>query len=224
MVEIRFEPQAPFDAVFGTVYTAMSPSYKDAKELPVVQIPEKVRNSHPHFMYQPCNSLSKEIFSLQVGPRVLIFGVENYPGWDVFSSEVLAGIFTLKEKQLFKEFTRVGIRYIDFFQDTNVFSISQLKIGLKNCDVGEEQSFVRVRTVEDGFDCLLQGGNDLRVKAGQTEKTGSIIDLDVSLSGDELKEADFNFENRLNEAHAVCKRVFFGLLEPSFLETRKAEY
>lgn len=221
LIEIRFEPNIPLNAVFGSVYSILAPDYDNCKELPINQMPEQVRNTNPHFIHQPCNVLSKGDFNLQIGPRVLILSVEIYPGWELFSKEILNIIDLLKEKNLFNSFVRVGLRYIDFFNE-NVFTISKLGVHLDQCNVGNEQTFVRVNTTENDYGCILQIGNNLKILKNGLEQVGSIIDLDVSFSEEKMRQLDF--ANDLNVAHDICKRFFFGLLAPSFISSKKPVY
>jgi len=224
VVDIRFSPAEPPDAVFGLIFPHVKDRYKKLERLPILQVPDQIRQQDPNFIFQPYYRLQYDPFVLQVGPRVLILSAPNYPGWPSFSAELQKTMASMFEINLFDTVDRVGIRFINFFEG-NVFRKFdvQLRIG------GEEQTdtniFVRTISSTPPFTTALQISNDVLIQQENKDRHGSIIDLDLSVSsptfsGNRLDE----FMAIVSKGHVSLKNDFFKLLNPAFLETLEPEY
>src|SRR5687768_15414418 len=89
--EIRFESAVPGAAVFGMAYSVLKPRYPKSEPLPVVQLPEAVRDADPNLSFQPHYRLTQEHFVVQIGPKVLSINVMNpYCGWTAYRQEILS--------------------------------------------------------------------------------------------------------------------------------------
>ncbi len=90
VVDVRFLPLIPPAAVFGFVYGLIKDQYGQVSPLPVLQLPEEIREQDPNFIFQPLYRMQNGPFLLQLGPR--IFNVvaldKGYPGWSVFREEI----------------------------------------------------------------------------------------------------------------------------------------
>ena len=54
VVEIRFDSAIPAEAIFGVVYNAFNDIFPNKPiNLPILQIPEQIRNSDPNLQYKP---------------------------------------------------------------------------------------------------------------------------------------------------------------------------
>ncbi len=119
VVEIRFNSSLPSDAVFGVVYNKLKDSYKSAEQLPILQIPEAVRNNDPNLIYQPHYKLLKEHYAFQVGPKVISLAIteQKYTTWESYYDEIQSVFEKIKEIDFIDNVLRVGLRYINFFAD-----------------------------------------------------------------------------------------------------------
>ena len=53
IVEIRFEPEEPDDAIFGIIYNQFKKSFPEIEKLPILQIPDQFRSKDPNLIYKP---------------------------------------------------------------------------------------------------------------------------------------------------------------------------
>ncbi len=84
---MRFMPSVPDDAVFGLVHQIISHNYGQLTKLPILQIPDAVRQHDPSFKHQPYYRMECNPFQIQIGPRVLVLTALEYPGWAKFKAE-----------------------------------------------------------------------------------------------------------------------------------------
>ena len=78
IIEIRFSTTLPEDAseaFFGLVYQEISDEYPGIERLPILQLPEAVRNMDDSLKYQPYYRLKGDKFLINLSPRV--FGLIN---------------------------------------------------------------------------------------------------------------------------------------------------
>lgn len=75
--EIRFSSPVPPDAVFGIVYNRLKPRYPQSRSLPVLQLPEAIRQADRKLRYDAQYHLEGDDFIVQVGPRVFHVGIKG---------------------------------------------------------------------------------------------------------------------------------------------------
>ncbi len=131
VMDVRFEPLIPPAAVFGFVYGLISDRYGEPSALPILQLPEEMRDRDPNLQFQPLYRMENKPFLLQLGPRILNVAAvdKGYPGWSLFREEVLRLFDILAQKGVIGSITRVGMRYINYFS-SNVFEISNFSVNL----------------------------------------------------------------------------------------------
>lgn len=73
VVEIKFISSVPSEAVFGIMYPLLSKEYKKLNKLPVLQVPNDIRDRDPNLIFAPHYEFYDEIKNLKilVGPRVI---------------------------------------------------------------------------------------------------------------------------------------------------------
>lgn len=217
---IHFESSLPSGAVFGILYNEFKGKYPNYDELPILQIPEAIRNSDQNLKYHAHYKLSNETFTLLIGSNSLsISNPKDYVGWDSFFSEVLYVIDTVKKINIINSVSRLGLRYVDFFQDINILEKIQNKIIIEN-----SVSTNLVSQIEAGdFIQTLRIINNVKLNRDNIEYNGSIIDIDTSLN--EYNEDILNkFSETIEDAHKIEKKLFFNLLDEEFLKTLNPEY
>ncbi|HRI75527.1 MAG TPA: TIGR04255 family protein [Alphaproteobacteria bacterium] len=229
VVELRFKPTSgiPKEAIPGILFSRLvSSDFSEFNKLPVTEIPEFVRENDPNLKYAALYaSQHRKIPSLrfQFGPRTctLVSGVE-YTGWATLHDklgELMRDIHTLS---FVKEIERVGLRYISFFKDSNVFNHTRSSFELAGNSMLNSGTTVRSEFQLENFTCTLQISNTAQLADGQT---GSLIDIDVFKSFPEGKNFEIKtFMDTAIEAHNIEKKVFFGLLKPEYLEQLNPEY
>lgn len=224
VVEIRFSPKPPEDAVFGMLFRELSGRFPNLENLPILQIPEAVRNQDLGLKFQPWYKMSGSPGILMIGPRVVAFAVESYDTWEPFSQNLTNVFQGIMNQDLLLDIQRLAIRYVNFFPK-NVLEKINLKLEMMGQSLVFPPTYVRTEIARDGLKCLLQITNEANVVIHGDAQKGSIIDLDTFQEVPELPQrnaqAMVDFVHRQNQ---LCKEVFFGLISGSLLDELKPEY
>ena len=228
IIEIRFEPNVPPDAMFGIFYKPMSQRYPKVEQLPVLQAPPAARERDPNLRFKPYYKFTNDNFCFQLGARTLILAQgTNYQSWENFLNE-FKNIFSLaQELGIIKSVHRVGLRYINFFEGLDIFSKSKLFVVYENAKVGEGQGLTRLEFKEGDFKKVINlsnnsvqskpnPGNDLD-KPTHDIRPGSVIDIDVFIES--MQNINTDMTGKLDSAHSIAHQTFFGVLNEDFTRT-----
>ncbi|KAF0249423.1 MAG: hypothetical protein FD167_1179, partial [bacterium] len=204
--------------------------YSNLEKLPILQLPEVVRNSDPTLTHLPHYKLSKYPFTLQIGSKVIALSIEeSYSEWDDLVKESRYLFNILNTLKFIEKVSRFAIRYINFFENMDIFQQINLSISpenpLDNIAVISDQMSFRTLVKDKKFHTNLLISNNIEmVKIKENSKmNGSIIDLDtylLNIEGEFFSKAD----ELLLEAHSVEKTLFFSLLKEEFINTLNPEY
>lgn len=223
--ELRFNPKVPGAAVFGIFYGGLKSDYPNFEQLPILQLPEAVRDSDPNLVFQPHYRLRSDNVLVQIGPRLLSVNcLEPYIGWNSFSKKIRDVLSSIDHNTVISEVTRMGLRY------TNVFDepiLDKLKLEISISDEPITNAETSVRTVFDEGDSIksiLQIAGEVDVTIVNKEPfRGSLVDVDVSISGENIQFFQ-NMEASLERVHEAEKLRFFGLLNEEFVRTLEPVY
>lgn len=224
IVEFRFESDIPPDAILGMLFNVVRNDFPNFTKLPIADIPEEMRLKDPQLRFAPCYQSIANGYRLNVGPNVISLGNQgDYVGWKGNFYPFLQKIIKQLEKSgIVKNFIRVGIRYIDFFE-TDIFEKITLSIKLNEAPLAAKQTTISTIFEHEKFTTRVKIQNNSIVIQDGNKRLGSIIDTDTFV---DLKQP-ISFEALIalvNEQHDVSLSVFFDLLRPDFLETLNPEY
>lgn len=226
VVDVRFMPDIPPAAVFGYVHGLLKGRYGDISGLPILQVPEEIREKDPNLIFQPYYRMVNKPFVLQLGPRVFNLAALDpaYPGWNSFRNEI-CGIFgALSENGVIGDIARVGIRYINFFE-FNVFEVTNFFVALGDTSLSNHKTLLRVQFSDDGFETTVQVTNDGNLRIGKQPKRGSVVDLDTYYLRPPLVEKrDQGFLDLIEIAHRILKQRFFSGLKKEFVASLNPQY
>jgi uncharacterized protein (TIGR04255 family) len=223
-VELRFVSTESWRNLPGLLSPRLRERYPQESELPLAQIPERIRQQEAIYTYQALLQYEGPEFLIRFGPRVLtlITRTHQYPGWQRFREELTWLWKTADAAGFVQEGERLGLRYVDFFSQ-NIFSLVVLGVSVAGRELaGLEQSFSVVVPWDESTARLVLA-NGAFLNDGRETQRGSILDLDVwqqLASEDVFPDALSRIEN----LHDVNKKLFFGLLKPEFLATLKPIY
>lgn len=223
--EIRYSSEYPVDAIFGILYANIK-DFFDEKiiSLPVLQLPESVRNQDPDLKYSAYHRLSKDNIILNIGPRVLTFiNSEPYKGWSTWSIFFYKVLKKIEETGILNKVERIGIRYINIF-DGNIFDKVKFEVKLNNNILSEESTNLQTEIIDDKFIVLLRIGNSINITKNKTETNGSVIDIDCLYNITDTSEFFDSYHEIIEKAHIKEKELFFSLLEESFLKELKPKF
>ncbi|NBV99276.1 MAG: TIGR04255 family protein [Proteobacteria bacterium] len=226
IIEIRFEPNIPIHELHAIIYGKFSQDYPHREAFKNLVLPEMIRKSNNDLKYSPCHRFQNDDLILHFGSHV--FTIINYEtlskgyiGWDSFFTKAQEIFNTLFEKNVIKVLQRGSIRYVDFFQDINIFEKINLKLDYPNSINSEECSkeniLFRNEFTHDDFKHIISISNH----AEYGTLKGSCIDLDI------IRDSEINQSNLfeiMEKGHKLEQELFFGLLEDSFLRSLEPQY
>ncbi|NJO88534.1 MAG: TIGR04255 family protein [Chloroflexia bacterium] len=201
------------------IYNVLHTDFPKVENLPVLQLPEAVRATDPNFKFKPHYRISNSNFVTQIGSDVLsISSFPKYAGWDEFSKQIFSILDRVEKAGIIDSVTRIGIRYINFF-DNDIFKDIDLKIYIGENDIAYRNTIVRTEIEQESFRSSLQVANNVN----HNNKLGSIIDIDTFTESN-LGNFFKNKKDLISEGHSKEKELFYSLLKNDFLKTLKPTY
>ncbi|MEI6424678.1 MAG: TIGR04255 family protein [Lentisphaerota bacterium] len=222
IVEFRFSAKVPGSVVHGIVYNALKDKFPKLEELPLSQMPEIIRSRDLNLMFKPLHKLVGDKVEIQIGPQVVainVVGGNPYMGWNSYSKLVFEVTNKLYDCGVIEKINRIGVRYISFFKDLNIYEKIRLNIDFseKKCLIKGNTSFV-TEIEEDKIISRLSLQNNATLEHnGKPVGTGSIVDID-SYCQDSWTDSKCVIDV-IEKCHKVEKVLFFSLLKENFLKT-----
>lgn len=220
VVELRFDSDLPADAILGVLFNKFKEKYPQFSKLPVLELPSFFRDNDENFKFSPYYRMTNNDFIFQIGPRCFSLACpKEYKGWKVYSREIEWVFNEITALNFVKNPLRLGVRYINFFEDTNIFEKTQAELSLAKNSLLNNANILRSEFTFQGFQCVIQMTNTALLDGNVK---GSSLDIDVIYENksDMLK----NHGQIISSAHDVEKTLFFGILKNNFLETLSPEY
>lgn len=219
--EVRFSSELPRNAVFGIVYNSLKSKFRSNPiTLPILQIPENVRENDPNLKFKPHYKLEKENLIVQIGPDVLTISIVSpYNGWEIFSNEIHATLQSFIETDVVSSFSRVGLRYVNFFSSP-IFEKMNINVSLNENEIEYHNTLLRTSFFSGEFTSNLAVSNN----SSWNQKIGAIIDIDTFITGEAIQSFESERKNLLDKAHDIEKNLFFSLLKPDFLKSLNPIY
>lgn len=220
VVELRFNSSIFPNAVFGLIFNSLQNDFPKVEKLPILQLPEQLRDSDPNFKFKTQYRLfSDDGYAVQIGPDVLVIGSPiPYPGWSNFFAKIKLVIEKVFQTGVIEEVLRLGVRFINFF-DLDVFENINLNIQINSASHKPRNTQLRTEIEKNGFMNTLNVANNAKQTIqNNEERNGSIIDIDTfkEYKGDTFKNI---YESEIENAHNLEKEIFFSLLKKEYLET-----
>lgn len=223
VIELRFTPAVPSDAVFGVLYNSLKDYYGKLESLPILQLPEALRIKDPNLIYRPTHKLSNSNFVLQLGPKVIVLSnINEYAGWEAFFVKINELINILKKSKVISESELLILRYIDFFEK-NIYDNLNLQITLSGSPLISLSKNINAEIQDNNYIHILKIANKAVIDMGHKKLIGSVIDISTQLN---LNNILFfaNQNGILNEMHNKQKELFFKLLKEDFISSLNPEY
>ena len=199
--------------VMGLLLDKFYKHYKNVEKLPITQIPSIIQENDKNLMYQPYYKLTKKNNYLFIGPKVVtLSNVNEYAGWEKFLLEFNKVIHVMKDINFIHNITQVSLRYISFFENTDIFEKIKLKVNYEEKEFRSTNTFFRIEINKDEIISILQLSNS----ANFINKHGSLFDIDnIKKPNNKNFDAITDF---INNSHTREKKIFFGLLKEEYLQ------
>lgn len=226
LIEIRFESTIIENAIFGIIYSIIRDEYKgNVINLPILQIPEQIRKNDPNLRYKPLYRTESDKYIMQIGDDMLSLSSKMpYVGWNDFSTHTITLINEIASENVISKVTRVGHRYINFFEGDIMDKLTISKPEINDYQTNNILLRTEIQDINNFID-TVQITNSASYTPTQhlVPLTGSIIDIDS------FKEYDDNYflkniESEINELHNCEKNMFFSLLKKDFLDSLNPIY
>lgn len=221
ILEVRLDSDLPGEAIFGLIYNEFKEDFPNLEKLPILQLPDVIRTQDPNLIFSPHYKLTQDPFIIQIGPKVFsIAVVGEYPGWDVFYPKIEECIERVTKLKIYNALTRIGLRYINIFDKTNIFDHSTLSLSVGSNPLGDSKTNLTTE-IDDG-DCThtLRISNDIKANLkGDKPVEGSVLDIDTS-----IKDVTQDIYKSIAITHLSEKKLFYSLLQPQLIESLNPDY
>ena len=226
IAEVRFSSNIPNDAIIGLVYTTVQDTFGKPEDLPILQIPAALREKDPNLRYQACYRFTKPGNVLLIGPHNVALSTYPYSDWGAASPLLNQILSHLHRVGLFERIERIGLRYVNFFENLNVLDHSTLMLKVRDVSIAKESITLRTETQSKGFIIITQIANRATAQVSGQSKNGSILDLDVVKDHLELKREAVPelLIDLFKGANEIAHSAFFNLLDENFVATFGPEY
>jgi uncharacterized protein (TIGR04255 family) len=225
IMEVRFKSSIFSSAVFGLVYNTLKDQFPIVTKLPILSLPDQIRETDPNLIYLPYYRLESNEDKnsiIQIGPRVFSIATvnNNYPGWNNFLAKINFGLKNLHESLVVDTVERFALRYINFF-NFNIYDKSRLIVKLDDAEIHSNHMDFTTQ-IEDGdfLNIIKVANNAVQRKFNDPTQTvsGSIVDIDTIVNR-EIPDF-FQIKDRLLEqTHDTEKKWFFKLITQSYLDS-----
>lgn len=220
VVEMRFESKLPPDVIPGIAFNSLKGTFPKIEKLPIMQLPPVIRDNDPNLKFSPQYKLSNNDFIFQIGPRCFsVVCPKEYKGWTKYSEEIEKSFKVVQDLGIIDKPLRVGVRYISFFENTDIFQNLKVEMNLAGNSLIGSQNIIRSEFSYENFKCVVQLANSAIMNSKQS---GSTIDIDVIT--DNHSTILSNFKAIVNSAHDLEKKLFFSFVKPEFLQKFSPEY
>jgi uncharacterized protein (TIGR04255 family) len=219
VVEIRFGSGLPIEQVFPKIFTLVADEFPNYKES---EIPSQLRLM-PQFGHFSSTTLNNDSFSLGFSSRALVFNcINGYKGWDKYFNIIKKYLRLFYENKIFNRVERIGLRYINIFENTNDLSKHiLLKVEFRGIDNYQSPPHLTVSIQ------LQKGNNQFLLNIADSaiinNRTGSILDIDAFTTNtifSSLEDLFLIIEN----LHDEEKILFVNILKDEFLKQLGPNY
>lgn len=223
ILEIRFSSNIYSSAVFGLIYNVLKEKYPKIEKLPILQLPEELRERDPSLRFKPTYKATNESFTIQIGPEVFAISSNMpYVGWEKFSREIQTSLNSILNMDVIEKVHRLGLRYINYF-DEDIYKNIKMKVQINNEVRDLKKTVFRTELQHNNFLSTLQISNNAKNTKNGKESIGSILDIDTFKDFSDESFAN-NYMEMIHEAHRQEKELFFKLFNEDFLKSLNPIY
>jgi uncharacterized protein (TIGR04255 family) len=231
LVEVQFETTELPEIVVSRLVDAPRWSEFTHARLPAADIPPTVREINPSLKYQPSIEMTRKDRrrAYKVGERVISFHVvQEYPGWEIFRSEIQDVLRESLGKLKSFRATRVGLRYINLLSRQNHFvnditdTAITLSVANDRITSGINASYL-INNAQQVVLVRIATADVIQIPAPLFQDFSVLCDIDVSTPPSLSMESLDSVLDWIEVAHNVEKSEFFRLLPPRIIDALRPE-
>ncbi|MHC6202772.1 TIGR04255 family protein [Breznakiellaceae bacterium SP9] len=223
--EIRYDGPYPGEALYGILFEIFKKIAANnvAEIMPIMQIPQQVRDIDPNLHYQPLYRIRNDQFAFSVGPHAISFSaLEPYSGWSRWTAFFYPLVTIVQQCKVITKVERIGLRTLTIFSG-NIFADINATLTVDNQSINTIPSSFHTEFNMSDTHILLNVGNSTNISGIQT--ADSLIDIDCIHQFDCSEDVFFaSYKDALEKAHVANKQVFFGLLKEELVNKLNPEW
>jgi uncharacterized protein (TIGR04255 family) len=227
--EIRFsnDKESVVELLPGLIYKVIGAAYPKIQRLPAGNLPPAILQQDANLRYVPTTRLIGDRYSIQLGEHVVSLSCPRpYTGWEKFQIKIQELAQVLKETILLTRPERFSLKYVDVIPVSDTPSIDPLEVVLKlgTHELNHRPVQLRTEIHEDKFLHIVQIVSPAQATLPTGEKfEGVLVDIDT-ICQQESSDFWLNFDELLDQAHGLSKRLFFRLLKAKTINRLEPEY
>jgi len=228
--EIRFNgaKAGVADLLPGLLFKEFSNKYSNIVKLPASNIPDPIVESDPKLRYVPKIRLESGNQAVQIGEHSISLSCRRpYSGWSVFSTDIKTLTNVISQTGLIKELQRFSLKYMDLISLSETEGLGCLEVDIKLGEhtIGERPVQLRTEIVEDDLIHIIQIVSPAKVSLPGVENSmrGILLDIDTIKTISERDSWEV-IDQRLDDVHLSCKKMFFSLMTPETIKKLEPEY
>ncbi len=217
-----------FDIFFESDYVAENflniistiDDFEEIIKLPLHQIPDAIRKNDPNLKLQPLyeiRSSANQEYKILLGDNTIGIAInDKYSSWSKSFFPQIQKIFSLIfDSKKIKTINRMGLRYVDFLEDENIFDTGKIKVDIDKMAATDKKMFLRI---EDQVEQVSYN----KVITNKTQhltssNTGSIVDIVTYIDTkqfivDDTFDKD-DFFNNVDKLHNINKDKFKEVID-----------
>jgi uncharacterized protein (TIGR04255 family) len=213
IVEIRYKSNYDQELINGLFYQQLT---RLGFQLRVNRPP-----SLPNIQISGESQFMDDTLSIKFNPNSVVFNSNGqYKLWGNYFAKIKLGISAFYELNLFESIQRIGIRYVNVFEDADIFKIVKEHFKVEIPTVNTKNTHIKTELVEESFKAILNIGNGSLM---QGNKLVSVFDIDVIMEVNK-KLSKEELETAIDFAHLKETEIFFGNIRDEYLRQLEPKY
>jgi len=221
LCQIQFVGKIPAHTFFPGLLFATKEQVSDIRQLPVVPLPQQVRDAKPELANIPVIQLKFESVVVAVGDGVVNVSCPSpYIGWKEFKARVIEVFEALLNSEQVSQVNRYSMKYSNILNSAGDGSGLDMldwtvRVGGSPLEIDLRSTHLRTESKTDEYAAIVTIMGAVTFQAeGQPLLQGTLLDIDTVALRTIQNVGDFLpiMPEALEAAHAKCKEVFFDCL------------
>lgn len=201
--------------------------FEEITKLPLTQIPEHVRKNDPNLKYQAMyeiRSKTQTQYKILLGENTIGMTLNAqgaYTSWTSSFYPTIQKIFsTIIMSGRINKIDRMGLRYIDFIENYNIFDGGKISVQINENDACDKKMFLRVEGEDSGVVYVKNVSNNTPFI--NFKNTGSVIDIVTAMENKNLAvDEHFDMQAFFSETdnlHTVHTNKFKEVINDDYIK------